>query len=71
MKCFFCPKEVDPADPTAWQATSCFSRSGRVRSGGSTGGADRIVYRYQEIYAHDRCIQDFKDGRLGQGELPV
>jgi len=71
MKCFLCPDEVDPDDPTAWQATSCFSRSGRQRSGGSTGGADRVVYRYLDVFVHDRCVREFQRGTLGQEAMTV
>jgi len=71
MKCVLCQEPVDPDHEPAWQATSCFSRSGRTRSGGTTGGADRVVYRYLDMWAHDKCVQQYKAGRLGQEGMNV
>jgi len=70
-ECFFCHEPIDPDDSLTWQATSCFSRSGRNRSGGSKGGADRVVYRYIEEFAHDWCVSKMKAGHLGQESMVV
>jgi hypothetical protein len=67
--CHFCGDPVNPDSRETWQATSCFSRSGRTRAGGSRGGTDRVEYRRLEIFACAFCIDRLKAGRLGQESL--
>ncbi len=69
--CHLCKKPVDPnaAYPRTWQATSCWSTSGRTRAGGSRGGTDRVEFRRLEIFACDECVQKLKSGHLGQESL--
>ena len=71
--CFFCHEPVDPDGASTWQATSCFTRMQRVRASGKRRDmSDRIVYRYLDSFAHDRCIQRFKNGiAAGQQTIDV
>jgi hypothetical protein len=57
-RCYFCDQPVDPDDRMTWRATSVFSRT---HGGGS--GANRVVVRYLDIWAHDLCVSKWKSGR--------
>jgi hypothetical protein len=73
VTCYLGKEDIDIDDPNAdvWRAGSVFSRSGRIRSGGSKGGADRVLLREHEIYACGHHVKQLKEGRLGQARLKV
>jgi hypothetical protein len=66
VECFLGYEDIDPDDPMVWQATSCWSRSGRLRAGGARGGTDRIEFRRHEVWVCADHLQQWRRGVLGQ-----
>ena len=70
MQCFLGHEDIDPDDPMVWRATSCWSRSGRMRAG-VRGGTDRIEKDRHPIFCCDLHLQQWRRGVLNQQSLVI
>ena len=69
VPCDLCGLDVDAQDARTWRRRSSYGRTAGVRASGAHGGSDIALRKWEDGWAHDRCIRDAQNGRSGQTSL--